>query len=110
MGTNDRPNLAPMMNYIKLVDQILIEPIGILRNVDTQIMGILTSIDFDLINLVEGILAYADLVGRSWFRRMKETISLERDRIKLKGSGRKIIILLDLKEGKPWMDSWDEDE
>jgi hypothetical protein len=39
---------------------------------------------------------------------MKETISLERDRIKLKGSGRKIIIPLYLKEGKPCMESWDE--
>jgi hypothetical protein len=38
---------------------------------------------------------------------MKETISLERDRTKLNGSGRKIIIPLDPKEGKPWMDLWD---
>jgi hypothetical protein len=41
---------------------------------------------------------------------MKATISLERDKIKLKGSGRKIIIPLDPKEGKPWMESWDEDQ
>jgi hypothetical protein len=99
-----------MLNYLKLVDQILIEPIGILRNVDTQIMGIPTSIDFEVIHLVEGTPSYADLFIRPWGRRMKETISLERDRIKLKGSGRKIIILLDPKEGKPWMESWDEDQ
>jgi hypothetical protein len=41
-----RPNLVPTMNYLKLVDHILIEPIGILRNVDTQIMGIPTLVDF----------------------------------------------------------------
>jgi hypothetical protein len=105
-----RPNLAPTMNYLKLVDQRLIEPIGILRNVDTQIMGIPTSVDFEVINLVEGMPTYATLVGRPWGRQMKETISLERDRIKLKGSGRKIIIPLDPKEGKPWMESWDEDQ
>jgi hypothetical protein len=35
---------------------------------------------------------------------------LERDRIKLKGSKRKIIIPLDPKEGKPWTKSWDEDQ
>jgi hypothetical protein len=39
---------------------------------------------------------------------MRATISLERDRIKLKGSGRKIIIPLDPKEGKPWVETWDE--
>jgi hypothetical protein len=39
---------------------------------------------------------------------MRATISLERDIIKLKGSGRKIIIPLDPKEGKPWVETWDE--
>jgi hypothetical protein len=29
---------------------------------------------------------------------------------KLKGSGRKIIIPLDPKEGKPWVEMWDEDQ
>ena len=58
-------------------------------------MGIPTSVDFKVINLVEGIPTYAALVGRPWGRRMKATISLEIDRIKLKGSGRKIITPLD---------------
>jgi hypothetical protein len=39
---------------------------------------------------------------------MKATISLERDWIKLKGSGRKIIIPLDPKEGNPWVETWEE--
>jgi hypothetical protein len=39
---------------------------------------------------------------------MRDTISLERDRIKLKGSGRKIIITLDPKEGKYWVETSDE--
>jgi hypothetical protein len=41
---------------------------------------------------------------------MKENISLENDRIKLKGNGRKIIIPLDLSEWKPWSESLDEDQ
>jgi hypothetical protein len=41
---------------------------------------------------------------------MKATISLERDRIKLKECGRQIIIPLDLKEGKLWMESLVEDQ
>jgi hypothetical protein len=39
---------------------------------------------------------------------MKATISLERDRIKLKGSSRNVIIPLNSKEGKPWVETWDE--
>ena len=33
---------------------------------------------------------------------MKANISLEKDRIKIKGQGKKIIIPLDPKEGTPW--------
>ena len=33
---------------------------------------------------------------------MKANISLEKDRIKLKGQGQKVIIPLDPKEGEPW--------
>jgi hypothetical protein len=47
-------------------------------------------------------MVYEDLVGRPWGRKMKETISIEKDRIKLKGNGRRIIIPLYLEEGKPW--------
>ena len=90
------------MNYLKISNQILIEPIGILINVETQIMGILTSVAFKVINLVEGMPTYATLVGHPWGRQMKANISLEKDGIKLKGSGRKIIIPLDPNEGKPW--------
>jgi hypothetical protein len=59
-----QPSLVHTMNYLKLFDQILIESIGILRNVDTQIMGISTSVDFKVIKLVKIILAYASLVAR----------------------------------------------
>jgi len=40
---------------------------------------------------------------------MKEIISLERNKIKLKGNGQKIVIPLEPKEGKPWVEVWDED-
>ena len=41
---------------------------------------------------------------------MKENISLEKDRIKLKGQGKKIIIPLDPKEGKPWEEPNDSED
>jgi hypothetical protein len=36
--------------------------------------------------------------------------SLERDQIKLKGNGKKIIIPLDPKEENPWKKSWEEEQ
>jgi hypothetical protein len=71
-------------------------------------MGIPKRVDFEVINLIEGSLAYPALVEKPWGRNMWSTISLERDRIKLKGSERKIIIPLDPKEGKTWVKTWDE--
>lgn len=41
---------------------------------------------------------------------MKENISLKKDRIKLKGQGKKIIIPLDPKEGTPWEEPDDTEE
>ena len=63
-----RLSLVPMMNYLKLANQRLIEPIGILRNVDTQITGVSTSVDFEVINLVKGMPTYATLVDWPWGR------------------------------------------
>ena len=41
---------------------------------------------------------------------MKANISLEKDRIKIKGQGKKIIITLDPKEGKPWEEPNDSED
>ena len=59
-----RPNLEPTLNYLKLADQILIEPIKILRNFDMKIMGIPTLVDYEVINLFEGMPTYEALVGQ----------------------------------------------
>jgi hypothetical protein len=50
-----KPPLQPTMNFLKLADHRFIEPIGTLKSVITSIMGILTRVDFEVINLVEGI-------------------------------------------------------
>ena len=50
----------------------------------------------------EGSKSYLALVSRPWTRKMKANISLEKDRIKLKGQGKKVIIPLDPEEGESW--------
>ena len=62
----DRPSLSLTMSYLKLVYQRLIEPISILRNVETQIMVILTPFEFEVVDLVEGMLADVALVSHPW--------------------------------------------
>lgn len=104
-----RQNLHRTTNYLKPADQIFIEPIGTIRKVKISIMGILMTIDFKVINLVDSIPTYLVVFGRPWGRRMKATISLEKDKIKLKGNGKKIIIPLDLHEGKPWVEAYEEE-
>jgi len=71
-------------------------------------MGIQMRVNFEVIILVEGIHSYPTLVDRPWGRNMQARISLKRDRIKWKGSERKIIISLDPKEGKPWVETWEK--
>lgn len=96
-----QPQLVKSYYYLKLVDQGLIEPLGICRNAQTTIMGISVEINFKVIEPKEGSKSYPTLVGRPWERKLKANISLKKDRIKLKGKGKKVIIPLDPKEGAP---------
>ena len=54
-------------------------------------------------------ITYVGLIGCPWGQKMKPTISLDKEKIKLKGEGRRIIIPLDRKQGKPWLEPCDED-
>ena len=82
-----RPWLYKSGIYLKLVDQGLIEPIEVWRNVDTTIKEILTKVNFEIIDPKEGSSSFPALVGRPWGRKMKASISLDKERIKLKGNG-----------------------
>ena len=93
-----------------MVDQGLIEPLGLRKNIETTIMGIAVTTNFKVIEPKGGRKSYPALVSRSWERKMKANISLEKDRIKLKGQGKKIIIPLDPKEGTPWEELDDIEE
>ena len=70
-------------------------------------MGRLVHTDFKVIEPREGSKSYPALVGQPWDRKMKSNISIEKDRIKLKGQGKKIIIPLDPKEGGSWEEPHD---
>ena len=82
-----RPRLYESGIYLKLANQVLIEPIGLWRNVDTTIKGISTKIKFEIIDTKEGSNYFPALVGLPWGRKMKASISLDKERIKLKGNG-----------------------
>ena len=73
-------------------------------------MGITVTTDFKVIEPKEGSKSYPTLVGRPWARKMKANISVEKDRIKLKCQGKKIIIPLNPKEGTPWEEPNDTEE
>ena len=81
-----RPRLYESGIYLKLADQGLIEPIGVWRNVDMTIKGISPKFNFEIIDHKEGSSSFPALVG-PWGRKMKASISLDKERIKLKGNG-----------------------
>ena len=97
-----RPRLYELGIYLKLADQGLIEPIGVWRNVDTTIKGISTKIDFEIIDPKEGSNSSSALVGWPWGRKMKASISLDKEWIKLKGNGQKVIVPIHPSHGEPW--------
>ena len=82
-----RPGLCELGIYLKLANQGLIEPIGVWRNVNMTIKGILTKVNFEIIDPKEGSSSFPALVGQPWGRKMKASISLDKERIKLKENG-----------------------
>lgn len=104
-----RPQLQELGIYIRLEDQGLIAPIGVLKKAKTSIMAITTMIDYEVIDIQDKQHTYPTLVGRPWGRKMKASISLEKGRIKIKGKGRRMIIPLDPVKGKYWEEVDDDD-
>ena len=78
-----RPRLYESEIYLKLANQGLIELVRVWRNVDTTIKGISTKVDFEIIDPKEGSSSFPALVGRPWGRKMKASIYLDKERIKL---------------------------
>ena len=104
-----RPQLYQSGIYLKLADQGLIEPIEVWRNVDTTIKGILTKVNFEIIDPKEGSSSFPTLVSQPWGRKMKASISLDKERIKLKGNGQKFIVPIHPSQGEPWIEPIDEE-
>ena len=61
-----RPQLQESGIYIRLVDQGLIAPIGVLKKVETSIMGITKMIDYEVIDIQDEKHTYPALVGQPW--------------------------------------------
>ena len=76
-----RPQLYESGIYMKLENQGLIEPIGVWKNVDTTIKGISTKVNFEMIDPKEGFSSFPMLVGQPWGRKMKASISLDKERV-----------------------------
>ena len=104
-----KPRLYESSIYLKLSNQVLIEPIGVWKNVDTTIKGILTKVDFEIIDPKEGSDSFPTLVGRPWGRNMKASISLDKERIKLEGNWKKVIVPIHPSQGEPWIEPINEE-
>ena len=99
-----RPRLNESSIYLKIIGQGCIEPIGLWRNVDTTIKGIATKVDFEIINPKEESNSFPSLVGQLWGKKMKPSISLDKERIKLKGNGNKVIVPIHPSQVEPWIE------
>ena len=92
-----------------MAGQGLIEPIGVWKNVDITIQGISTKVNFEIIDPKEGSISFPTLVAQPWGRKMKASISLDKERIKLKGNGQKFIVPIHPSQGEPWTKPMDEE-
>ena len=104
-----KPRLNESGIYLKLANKGLNEPIGVWKKFDMTIKGISTKVDFEIINPKEGSSSFLTLVGRPWGRKMKASISLDKERIKLKGNGKNVTIPIHPSQGEPQTEPIDQD-
>ena len=62
----------------------------------------MTKVDFEIINPKEGSSSFPTLVGQPWGQKMKASISLDKERIKIKGNGKKFNVPIHPSHGEPW--------
>ena len=62
-----------------------------------------------MIDPKEGSSSFPVLVGQPWGRKIKALISLDKERIKLKGNGQKVIVPIHTSQGEPWTEPIDEE-
>lgn len=97
-----RLELVKSIFNLKLADQGLVEPLGIWKDVGTTIMCISMRINFEVIEPNSISNSYPTLIGQPWERKMKSNMSLDKNKIKIKGKGKRAIIPLNQREGFPW--------
>ena len=73
------------------------------------IKGITTKFDLEIIDPEEGSSSVPALVGRPWGQKMKASISLDKEHVKLKGNTQKVIIPIHPSQGEPWTEPIDEE-
>ena len=103
-----RPRIHESGIYLKLVDQGLLEPIGVWKNVDMTIKGISTKFDFEIIDPKEGSSSFPALGGRLWDRKMKASISLDKEN-QIKRKWKKVIVHIHPSQGEPWIEPIEEE-
>ena len=103
-----RPRLNELGIYLKLAEQGHIEPIGVWRNVDRAIKDITTKVEFEIIDPKEGSKSSPNLLVRPWDQRIKMSFSSEKERINLKGNGKKVTFPIHPSQGEPWTEPIDE--
>ena len=59
--------------------------------------------------MITGSSSFPALAGRPWGRKMKASISLDKDRIKLKVNEKKVIVPIHPSQGEPWTKPIDEE-
>lgn len=64
---------------------------------------------FEVIEAKSGSNSYPSLVNQPWGRNMNANISLEKERIQIKGKCKRVIIPHDPTEERPWDETNDDD-
>jgi hypothetical protein len=98
------PTLRYSNVQLKLANQHIVLPIGILKGVTIDLDGVRTKANFEVIEIVDGTTPYSTLLGLDWAFDNQTIINLKAKKMTFESGEYKVIAPLDPSEGERFVE------
>jgi hypothetical protein len=101
----EEPTLGYSSVQLKLVNQHRVLPIGRLKYVTTDLDGVRTKADFEVIEIVDGTTPYPTLLGLDWEFDNQDMINLKTRKMNFESGEYRVLAPLDPSKGERFVEA-----
>jgi hypothetical protein len=105
-----KPKLIISPIRLRIANQQVVSPFGILERVPVDIDGVRMFADFEMIEIVDDLCPYPTLLGIDWAFNNSTVVDLKKIRTMFEGDGIRVIAPLDPDEGQRYIEPIKEED